>query len=404
MVVDMLQDLIQLHHELMGSLNLRHRRFLYDRIHWESQSICIYGARGVGKTTMLCQNLIETYESVDRALYISADNIHVLSKGLLRIAAEYFSMGGEALYIDEVHKYPNWSIEVKNIIDSFRKKRIIISGSSAMDLHDGKADLSRRVVYYELPGLSFREYLAFIDVKEVHVSPWEEIIGNHVQLSSSVADIPILKHFKDYLLNGYYPFFLESREVYLSKLHNVIEKVITEDIALSKKIKPGTVVLLKKLLWFIATAKCLSPNIDSISKDLKVTREVVYSGFDYLSQAGLIQNIYPNSTGMRLVRKPGKTYLNNTNLLHAINGALSLESDAGSARETFFANQVGVMHALHTHEKADFTVDNKYVVEVGGRNKQAKQVRGVDHAIMALDNIPAGFGNRIPLYLFGFLY
>ncbi len=400
----MIQELIHFHQQLMASIDIRLKRYLYDLIHWESKAICIYGARGVGKTTLLCQYLLEKYKSSEKALYVSGDNIHVLSEGLLNLATRYFGMGGEALFIDEVHKYPNWSVEVKNIIDTFKTKQIILSGSSAMDLHKGKGDLSRRVVYYELTGLSFREYLKFSIDKDMPVIPLNEILTKHMSLSEQLGDIPILKHFHDYLQFGYYPYFLESRAVYLSKLNNVIEKVITEDIPSAKDIKSGTIIVLKKLLWLVATATCLVPNMDTISKNLKVTREVVYKGFEYLEKAGLTRNLFPATTGMKLIRKPGKIFLDNTNLLYAINGNLPLEGAVGSQRETFFSNQLAVNHTIHLHEKADFTVDQDIIVEVGGRNKKEKQIEGLANAYLALDGVSIGVGKRIPLYLFGFLY
>lgn len=400
----MLKELIHLHQELLSTIEVKLKRFLFDQIHWDSKAICIYGARGVGKTTLICQYLKEKYGTVEKALYISGDNIHVLSEGLLNTASNYFAMGGEALFIDEVHKYPNWSIEVKNIIDSFRTKQIIISGSSAMELHKGKADLSRRVVYYELPGLSFREYLKFTGTKELPPTALNEIFSDHVKIAEQLSGIPILKHFHDYLQFGYYPYFLESSEVYLSKLNNVIEKVITEDIPSTKEIKPSTIIVLKKLLWLVTTAKCLIPNMDSISRNLKVTRDVIYQGFDYLDRAGLTQNIYPHSKGAKLVRKPAKVLLNNTNLLYAINGTLSFDGDAGAVRETFFCNQMAVNHAIHLHETADFTIDHTTVIEVGGKNKKEKQIQNIPDAYLAIDGIAVGIGKRIPLYLFGFLY
>ena len=400
----MIEELVNIHQQLMSSIDETSKRFLFDEIHWDSQAVCIYGARGIGKTTMLCQRLLEKYTSVEKALYITADNIHVLSYGLLKVATQYFDLGGEALFIDEIHKYPNWSIEVKNIIDTYRKKKIIFSGSSAMELKSSKADLSRRVLYHELPGLSFREYLKFTDIKDVAPFTLSDILNSHVSLAEKFTGIPILEHFNNYLSFGYYPYFLEGKAPYLLKLNNVIEKVITEDIAITKRIKPNTIIILKKLLWLVATACCLSPNMDKIGKNLEVTRDIVYSGFEYLAQAGLITNVYPEARGMKLIRKPGKIFMNNTNLLKAINGTLSLESDTGSVRETFFTNQISVNHSIHTHDKADFLVDGKHVIEVGGRNKNEKQIKSLPDAYLALDGIKIGIGKRIPLYLFGFLY
>lgn len=400
----MLQDLINLHREVMSTIDCEMKRFLHALIEWESRGICIYGARGVGKTTLICQFLLERYGSVEKALYISGDNIHVLSLGLLNIATEYFAMGGEALFIDEVHKYPNWTIEVKNILDTFKKKQIIISGSSAMELKAGKGDLSRRVVYYELPGLSFREYLSFSLILSPKAHSLDEIINHHMKIAEDFVEFPILKHFNDYLRFGYYPYFLESRDVYFSKLNNVIEKVITEDIVAAKTIKPNTVIVLKKLLWLIATSICLVPNVDNISKSLHVTRDIIYSGFDYLERAGLIHNLYPGTKGMQLIRKPGKIYLDNTNLLFAINSSLSLEHQTGSVRETFFANQIAVKHSIRTDFHADFIIDQKYRFEVGGKSKNEKQIKDLPNSYLAIDGVHSGFGKRIPLYLFGLLY
>ncbi len=400
----MLKELINLHQVLMSTVDRKSKRFLYKHIHWNEQAVCIYGARGVGKTTLLCQHLLDNYQSVENALYISADNVHVLSGGLLNIASEFFDLGGEALYIDEVHKYPDWSIEIKNIIDTFKKKKIIFSGSSAIELRHSKGDLSRRVVYHELPGLSFREYLNFAGVVNLEPFILEDVFLNHVVLAERFRGLTILKHFNDYLRHGFYPFFLEGTNTYLLKVNNVIEKIISEDIPAAKTIKPGTVIILKKLLWLVATATCLKPNIDKISKNLEVGRDIVYNGFEYLQQAGLINNVYPQAHGMKLMRKPGKIFMNNTNLLQAINGGLALDNKVGSIRETYFANQISVNNSIHTAEKADFIVNNRITIEVGGKNKDEKQIKSVDVAFLAVDGIAVGFGKRIPLYLFGCLY
>ncbi len=400
----MLEELINIHQQIMSSLDGSNRRFLYDQVQWDDQAICIHGARGVGKTTMLCQYLLERYKTVNKALYISGDNIHVLSNGLLTIATKYFDLGGEAIFIDEIHKYPNWSIEIKNIIDTYRKKQIIFSGSSAMELKNSKVDLSRRVLYHELPCLSFREYLQFSEIKTIKPYKLNHILKHHVKIAEEFIDIPIIKHFNDYLAFGSYPFYLENKKTYLLKLNNVIEKVISEDIPATKTLKPNTLIILKKLLWLIATATCLVPNIDKISKNLGVTRDIIYNGLAYLEQAGLIMNIYPKATGMKLIRKPGKIFLNNTNLLHAINGTLKLTGDKGSMRETYFCQQLRTQHSINTHDVADFIVDDTLVFEVGGKSKTNEQIKQLSKSYLAIDDIKIGFGNRIPLYMFGLLY
>lgn len=400
----MLGELISIHHEVMSTTALTFKRYLLEEIHWENQAICLLGDRGVGKTTLMVQRLLLAYQDVERALYISADNINVLGKGLFHIARTYFSEGGEALFIDEVHKYPNWSIEIKNIIDTYKRKKIIFSGSSSIDLTKSKGDLSRRVVYYRLPGLSFREYLQLVTGKPQAAYSLQDILNQHGKIAATLKTIPVLKYFKEYLAYGYYPIFLEGTEDYLAKINNVIEKVIYEDVSVVFNLKQTTVTVLKKILWLIATAESMTPNIDRISKDIAVSREVIYSCFEYLERSGLINNIFPHTKGLKLIRKPGKVFLNNTNLLHAITGALKFDVSAGNIRETMFVNQVSIKHHLHLHEKADFIIDGEIVVEVGGATKSNRQLKNEEKGYLAIDGIEVGYQHKIPLYMFGLLY
>ena len=400
----MLEDLVEMHLEVMKKTPQKIRRYCYPTMNWKSKGICILGDRGTGKTTMMCQYFLETYKTPHKGLYISADHIHVISYGLFNIARDYFAEGGEALFIDEVHKYPEWSTEIKNILDVYKDKQIIFSASSSVDLKKSKGDLSRRVVYYRLVGLSFREYLHLSKGLEYPKFTLSEIITGHTELAQQFSSLPILKYFKEYLEHGYYPFFLEGIEDYLSKLSNVIEKVLFEDIAVVYHLKQTSLPVLKKLLWLIATSKGLSPNIDNISKNLRISREMVYNSLEYLSHSGLIHHLYPLAKGMKLVRKPGKIYLNNTNLDYVIHGSLKLIADAGGVRETFFVNQVGACHKVDLHDKGDFLIDEKIAIEVGGKGKTTKQIKGIEQAYLAIDQTEIGFGKKIPLYLFGFLY
>lgn len=400
----MLEELIAIHREVMSTTALHVKRYLYHKINWSAQAICILGDRGVGKTTLMCQHLLQEFATVERALYISADNINVTARGLYKIAQEYFSEGGEALFIDEIHKYPNWSIELKNIIDTYKNCKVVFSASSSLDLNQSKADLSRRVVYYPLFGLSFREYLLMNNDIKIEPLSFEEIISNHVKIAEKLSSIKPLKLFKNYLQHGYYPFFMEGIEDYLLKLNNVIEKVIFEDIAVVFKLKQTTLPILKKLLWLVATSSGLTPNIDKISGSLGVSREVIYNCLEYLAHAGLLHNLYHSDEGLRMIRKPGKVYLNNTNLLYAINGTLKRNSEIGGTRETFFVNQVRMLHKIILHGSADFFIDDRYAIEVGGGNKDHHQIKGLSDAFLAVDDLEIGFKNKIPLYLFGMLY
>lgn len=399
----MLDGLIAIHRETMATVQTTTHRYLYNQINWSSKAICIYGDRGVGKSTLICQYLLDKYQTPDKALYISADNVIVASTGLFAIAQEYFAYGGEALFVDEVHKYENWSTELKNIIDTYKNHQIIFTGSSCLDLKTSKADLSRRVVYHRLVGLSFREFLQLELSIDLPVYSLEEIIKSHVAIVNDLKIKNILKYFRMYVNYGYYPFYLESVEDYLSKLNNVLEKVIYEDISVIYNLKTPTAVLLKKILWLVASARILTPNIDNIAKNLQVSRESIYSCLDYLDQAGLICNLYPISAGMKLIRKPGKIFLNNPNLLYAINGTLNLMSDIGAIRETFFTNQISIKNKINTYDNGDYIINDKYVIEIGGKNKSGKQIKNQNNAYLALDDIEIGHANRIPLYLFGFL-
>lgn len=399
-----LEDLFQIHREVMSTMESQVKRYVYDKINWSAQATCILGDRGVGKTTLMCQRLLEEYKSVERALYISADNIHVTALGLFKIAQDYFSDGGEGLFIDEIHKYPNWSIELKNIIDTYKKSKIVFSASSSLDLNQSKGDLSRRVVYHHLLGLSFREYLLLSQGISLPVLSFSEVIQDHVKIAEGLRSLKILKFFKDYLVHGYYPFFLEGTQDYLSKLNNVIEKVIFEDIAVVFKLRQTTLPVLKKILWLVATTDGLIPNIDHISSSVGISREIVYNCLDHLGHSGLLSNLYPTGEGMKIIRKPGKIYMNNTNLLHAINGTLKRDSGSGGVRETFFANQVASFYKVNLHLSADFIIDDRFVIEVGGRNKDYNQIKNLADSFLAVDDIEVGFKNKIPLYLFGFLY
>ncbi len=400
----MLEDLVAIHQEVIATTPKAIKRYLYPRVNWTAKGLCILGDRGVGKTTLLCQDLIERYKTPDKALYLSAGHINVNSYGLFNIAKSFFSYGGKALYIDEVHKYPLWSIEIKNILDTYKNGQVVFSASSSLDLNKSKADLSRRVVYHKLLGLSFREYILLAENIELPVYTLSEILQDHVAIASGFASIPILKHFKNYLQHGYYPFFLEGIEDYLSKVCNVIEKVLFEDIATIYNLRQTTLPILKKILWLVATSNGLIPNIDKMSKNLGVSREMIYNCLEYLTSSGLLNTLFSAGKGNALIRKPGKIYLNNANLLNAVHGSLKMESGIGGVRETFFVNQVTSIHKLSLHDKADFFIDDQWIVEVGGSGKNDEQIRGLQGAYLAVDGIKVGFGEKIPLYLFGFLY
>jgi uncharacterized protein len=401
----MLEELFYIHSKTVENVPRDFRRYLYGLIDWESGRVCVTGARGVGKTTMLLQHYHQKYADVEKCLYVSADNVEISALGLFKTAKEYFNYGGQTLIIDEIHKYPSWQTELKNITDTFNDKKIMVSGSSSIDLQKSKADLSRRMVYYGLKGLSFREYLKLKENIDFPAVSLEEIFHDHVAMAQKIIKKgPVLKYFKEYLSGGYYPFFTEGEEVYLSKLLNVIEKVLYQDIAVTGNMKYTHINILKKILWLIAGSVPFVANISKMSRDMGISKEYIYIYLEYLEKAGLINAMRGKGKGYRVVRKAEKIFMENTNLLLALNNFLRSESEQGAIRETFFVNQLKDTAKISVSEKGDFVVDDKYVVEIGGKDKKAAQVKEIKNAYIVADRIEIGYGAKVPLYLFGMLY
>jgi len=401
----MLDKLIHIQNNILKSIPTGFKRYLYSQINWNSKAICITGARGTGKTTLMLQHFIDKYNDTEQCLYISADNIEVAAFGLYKIAVEYFKYGGKTIIIDEIHKYHLWQVELKNIIDAFPGKNIIVSGSSSVNLKKGKADLSRRLVYYDLKGLSFREYLQLKENLKYNVYSIEKILSHHISIAKDMSrHISILKYFGKYLNHGYYPFIVEGESVYLQKVLNIIEKVFYEDIAIIGNMKRENILALKKILWLIATSTPFLVNIDKLSREIGISKEYVYSYIEYLEDAGLLNGIYSEAKGFKFIRKPVKLLIENTNILNAVSGSLNTESEKGTVRETFFVNQVKSLYKVSYIEPGDFLVNDKYIFEIGGKNKDFEQIRNKKNSFIVSDNIETGFGAKIPLYLFGFLY
>ncbi len=399
----MLEELFEIQVRLAAYIPKKFKRFLFHEINWDAKCIGIVGARGVGKTTLVLQYYAENFSSPEECLYLSADHVLVVGYGLYRIAKEFFSLGGKVIIFDEIHKYPSWSQELKNIYDSFPDKKIIFTGSSSLHILKEKADLSRRAVIYELPGLSFREFLSLSESKDFGSLSLEEILLDHVRIASEISSqVVIKKHFREYLRYGYYPFFVEGISDYESKLLNAVEKIFYEDIPAIWKIKPGNIPVLKKFLWLIASSSPFQVNIEKLSRELKISKEYVYIYLEALERSGLIKTIYPLQRGYRLIRKPSKVYLHNPNLYYLFSSP-SLSPEIGSLRECFFINQVGFRYPLHAAPKGDFIVNN-YIFEIGGKSKTRRQVKNERNAFLVLDDIEIGVGSKIPLYLFGFLY
>lgn len=382
-------------------------RFLYNTINWKNRLVGIIGGRGAGKTTMLLQHLKKVKKAGENVLYISADHIRVGALGLYEIGSSFFKTGGRTLAIDEIHKYQNWAQEIKNLYDSFPEVSLLFSGSSALHLHLGKSDLSRRAVYYTMPILSFREYLLFNEGYEHSACQLEEIIFNHMELAEDIRPSKaILGSFAEYLKAGAYPFFLEGSEEYQGKLANVITKVLYEDIPATEGIRFSGIPALKKILFEIATSPPFELNIEKMSNRLGIARTTVYVYLEHLEQAGLIIKIMPQGSGNRLTRKPSKLFMANTNLLRTVGGRLQPEDPIGTVRENFFVSQLAGVKKYHLRAapKGDFIVDEEYLFEIGGRSKSQHQIQKHKNGFIVKDDIEMGYGNIVPLWMFGFLY
>jgi uncharacterized protein len=403
----MLDPFFEIQARLAAAVDARFRRFLHERVDWGARLFAVIGARGVGKTTMLLQHYVEEWGRPDACLYLSADHVGVQAKGLYEIAGAFFRGGGELLLVDEAHRYPGWAAEIKSIYDSYPRARIGLSGSSMLDLLKGGADLSRRMVSYRLPGMSFREFLCLETGVRFETIDLDALLSEHTSLATSVLERTggtIVGHFRRYLEHGVYPFYLEGVDLFHIKLGNVVEKVLSEDIPSVMGVRPATIPVLRKLIHLVASSQPFTPNIERMATVLRVSREYVYRYLEYLHGAGIFALIPPPGRGLRAARKPAKICLDNPNLFPAVLGSAGMRAHIGAVREAFFHSQLREICALTTDPKVDFRSETGLRFEVGGRSKDASQLGGDEDAWLAVDDVEVGSGRRIPLWLFGFLY
>ena len=365
--------------------------------------LALKGPRGAGKTTLILQRIKYGLDlPVTKALYITADHYWFYTNTLYETAERFYLNGGRYLFIDEVHKYPRWSRELKNIYDGFPDLTIVFSASSALDIYRGEADLSRRVLTYNLPGMSFREYLLLKEIADLGSVPMDDLVFKHEQIAADITkQIQPLPYFREYVKVGYLPIIAESRaEDIPARLIQVINAVVESDLAYTQNFDSGTANKIKKLLGVIAESVPFKPNISALARKLNISRESVYLWLTYLDNAGLLRTISKEGKGVSTLQKPDKVYLENTNLAFA----LKESPDIGSVRETFIMNQLtNAGFDVKLPDSGDFLVNDLHI-EVGGKNKTGKQIQGVQHGVVAADDIEIGYGKKVPLWLFGFLY
>jgi len=379
------------------------KRYLLDEIEWDDKLIGIRGFRGVGKTTLMLQRLKMEYGNSSRALYVTLDNFYFTKNRLYDFAEQFYLNGGRALFLDEVHRYPSWSIEIKNLYDLYDDLKIVFSGSSALQLHKEDGDLSRRAAMYNLHELSFREYLELSGKAKFDSVSLNSILENHQEMALEIIKkVTIIPLFKEYLREGVYPFFKDAKGQYDDRLMNTVNVVIESDLQIIESINYKTAYKLRQLVAVLADSVPFKVNISELSRRVGLSRDVLLVLLGAMDRANLIKAIRQEGSAMGYLTKPDKIYLNNTSLLFALNSGE--ENIDGTVRETFFMNQMFQAHKVKSSKSGDFFVDKKYTFEVGGKGKGFKQIAGLGNSFVVADNLEFGYGNKIPLWLFGFMY
>lgn len=389
-----MEQLIMKYRESLLNTETNFVRYLEPLIEWDARLIAILGARGVGKTTMLLQH-IKMHDDPSTSLYVTADDIYFSSHSIVELAEIFYHNGGKRLYIDEIHRYKNWSIELKNIYDSLPNLNVIYTGSSILEIEKGGADLSRRKLQYKMYGMSFREYLDFGFSIRVPVATLDDVIRGEVVLPKEYRP---LQYFHQYLREGYYPFFKEKG--YLTRLDAVVNTTLETDISTFANFGVSTVRKLKRLMYIISQSVPFKPNMTKIAHDVELSRNQLSDLFVILERAGMIAQLRNDVQGISALGKIDKVYLDNTNMAYALSDTVP---DIGNIRETFFYALTRVTHNPLSSRQSDFVI-NKYTFEVGGKNKDSHQIRDLQDAYLVKDDIETAGLTTLPLWTFGMMY
>lgn len=379
-------------HEQLRHIPTDFTRYKHDDINWNTRMLGITGPRGVGKSTMVLQHIKKS--TTGKRLYISADNIYFASHTLADFADDFVKEGGTHLYIDEIHKYPGWSRELKQVYDTHPALHVVFTGSSVLDIRRGEADLSRRALMYSMQGLSFREYLQLFH--NVQCTPYslDDILAHKVEIPGVEHPLPL---FHDYLRQGYYPFSIEGD--FNQKLTQVVAQTMEVDIPQYADMRASTARKLRQMLSILCTLAPYKPSMENLSAEIGASKNSIPDYLTYMERAGLIGLLRDDTAGMRNLGKLEKVYMDNTNLMYA----LSESPNTGSVRETFFYNQMRECHLVRASRVSDFLVEG-YTFEIGGRKKGKQQIENVPHGIVVKDDIETGHDIIVPLWCFGLTY
>ena len=385
----------------IDAISIEFKRYLYQDINLSNKLISILGARGTGKTTLLLQ-LAKNITDTNQVLYVALDDLFFTNNTLYSLAEEFYKLGGEYLFLDEVHKYPNWSRELKLIYDDFENLKVIFTSSSILNIYKGESDLSRRAIKYNLKEMSFREYLILYENIKLPKLNLNDIITNHSRISLElIQDFKPLKYYQNYIKVGAYPYYNDDIDEYYQQVMDTINLILDVDLQSIEDVSFSNIVKIKRLLYVLATNVPFTPNISKLSEKIDLHRNILIKALQWLQKAELINMLVKTNKSISYLSKPDKIWLHNTTLNHVLS---SNNIDIGNIRETFFLQHVSVLHSVSLLLKADFLLDEKFIFEVGGKNKKQKQIQNLDNAFVVKDDIETGVLNIIPLWLFGLMY
>ena len=396
-----IQPLYDSYHRKIAKVDLRFKRYLYSQINWKARIISIKGARGTGKTTMLLQHILENFEDIDQTLYASLDNLWFATHSLMELVDWADRHGISRLYLDEVHRYELWSQSLKNIYDDYPDMSIVYTSSSLLVLDNATVDMSRRQTPYTLYGLSFREYLELEGIFKTEAISLDDVLMHHVKKAMNIVGrIKVAPLFEAYLAHGYYPFYRESLEDFPSRLRETVTVVIDSDLPAVENVTYETLQKTKKLLMIISEHVPFEPTMSELWRQLSTDNESGLKMLYALDKAQVLALLTAKTNNYKSLSKPDKIFLSNPNLMHV----LCPKVDKGNERETFFISLLRVLHDVRYPKQGDFLIDNKFLFEVGGKNKTFEQIADVPNSYLAVDDTEVGSGCRIPLWMFGFLY
>ena len=398
-----METLYNKHKILISSVSLRIVRDVMNKISWDKQLVGIRGSRGVGKTTLMRQYIRQKYGTrAGEALYCVMDSMYFTNHTLLDLAEHFHQMGGKHLFLDEVHKYPTWSKEVKEIIDLWPDMKVTFTGSSLLQILNADADLSRRVLSYEMAGLSFREYLRFYKGIELPSYSLDEILAESDFICDSVCKVCTpLPLFNEYLRVGYYPFYDGNEVEYYSRIENVISFIIDQEMTLFCGVEPAYTRKLKAMLLYLSENLPYEVNIAKLASYLEINKTTVLSYLSFMDRAELVKLLYTDNKSVTKMQKPDKIYIHNTNMLCA----LGTQTNIGTLRECFVVNQLSNNHVVeYGKSNGDFKVDGKIIFEVGGRDKSFEQIANIKDSYILADSMEHPIGKKLPLWIIGLLY